>query len=220
MSVTLAPPSPLETVADLLEHLGDIPPDRICIQPPLGTATESDVLVALESPRKRICELIDGVLVEKAMGYEESALAIYLSALLHAFVRSRNLGLVTGPDGTIRLWPGRVRIPDIAFYSWDRFPDRRMPKAPIPLVAPDLAIEVLSVGNTPKEMLLKRQDYFAAGGCLVWEINPRERTVGVYSSAEAPSAVLTEADVLDGSPALPGFTLALRNLFAELDRHG
>lgn len=220
MTVTLAPPSPLETVADLLHHLGDIGPDRIIVQPPLGTATEGDVLHALESPRKRICELIDGVLVEKAMGYEESALAIYLGNLLLTFVRPRNLGLVTGADGTIRLWAGRVRIPDAAFFSWDRFPDRRMPTQPIPLLAPDLAIEVLSIGNTPREMLLKRQDYFAAGVRLAWEINPRSRTASVYSSAEHADAVLNEEDILDGSPVLPGFTLPLRDLFAELDRHG
>jgi Uma2 family endonuclease len=177
-------------------------------------------LIALESPRKGICELIDGVLVEKATGYEESALAIHLSFFLQAFVRPRNLRLVIGAAGTIRLWPGRVRVPDLAFFSRDRFPDRRMPKEPIPLVAPDLAIEVLSVGNTPKEMLLKRQNYFTAGVCQVWEIDPRPRIVEVYTSAEAPSAVLREANVLDAAQVLPRFTLPLRDLFAELDRHG
>jgi Uma2 family endonuclease len=220
MNITLAPPCQVETVADLLQRLGEIGPDRVCVWPPPGTATEADVLAALEAPRKRICELIDGVLVEKAMGCAESVLASYLIILLDAFVRPRNLGLIAGADGTVRLWAGRVRIPDVAFFSWDRFTDRRVPKEPIPLLCPDLAIEVLSVANTPKEMLLKRQDYFATGVNLVWEFNPRDRTVGVYSSAEAPSAVLMEADVLDGSPAMPGFTLPLCNLFAELDRHG
>src|SRR5579871_6120328 len=99
MTASLAPPAPIETVADLLQRLGDIGPDRICMQPPPGTATEKDVLAALEAPRKRICELIDGVLVEKAMGYSESFLATYLIVLLDGFVRPRNLGLVTAPDG-------------------------------------------------------------------------------------------------------------------------
>src|SRR5215472_13681135 len=87
----------LDTVADLLEYLGQIPPERILVRPAPGLATEADVLVALEAPRKRICELIDGVLVEKAMGYTESVLGMMLGELLNAFVRSRNLGLVAGP---------------------------------------------------------------------------------------------------------------------------
>ena len=185
-----------------------------------GMATEADVLAGLEGPRKRICELIDGVLVEKAIGYRESLLAIYLSFAILSFVRPRKLGLVLGADGIIRLWAGRVRIPDLAFYSWDRLPDRRVPDQPIPALAPDLAIEVLSAGNTPAEMLQKRRDYFGAGFRLVWEIDPRARTASVYTSPESPSTILLEADALDGSPVLPGFTMPLRDLFAELDQQG
>jgi Uma2 family endonuclease len=211
---------PVDNLAELLERLGNIPPERIRMRPPPGTATEADVLEALEAPRKRICELIDGVLVEKAMGFTKSLLGSYLIVLLDAFVRPRNLGLVTAPDGTIRLWAGRVRIPDVAFFSWDRMPGRRRPPEPIPTLAPDLAAEVLSIGNTPREMLLKRQDYFRAGVRLAWEIDPRARTVAIYVSPEPPAAVLTAADTLDGGAVLPGFALPLADLFAELDRQG
>ena len=220
MSTSLAPVPLIDTLDELLERLGDIGPERIYMRPPPGTATEADVLAALEAPRKRICELIDGVLVEKAVGYRESVLAGYVYLMLEAFVRPRNLGLVTVPDGTIRLWAGRVRIPDVAFFSWDRFPDRRVPEEPIPTLAPDLAVEVLSVSNTPREMLFKREDYFRVGVRLAWEIDPRNRTACIYLSPEQPAAILTEAEVLDGSPVLPGFTLPLHDLFAELDRHG
>jgi Uma2 family endonuclease len=209
-----------ENLAELLERLGHIPPERIRLRPPPGTATEADVLAALESPRKHLCELIDGVLVEKPMGYTESVLTAYVIALLDAFVRPRNLGLVTAPDGTIRLWAGRVRIPDVACFSWDRLPGRRRPAEPIPTLAPDLAIEVLSPSNTSAEMRLKRQDYFAAGVRLVWEIDPEARALRVYTAVEPPVVVLTEADALDGGAVLPGFALPVRDLFAELDRQG
>jgi Uma2 family endonuclease len=211
--------APLETVADLLEQLGHIPPERIRMQPPPGTATEADVLAALEAPRKRLCELIDGVLVEKAMGFTESVLATYLAEMLNGFVRPRNLGLVSGPDGTLRLWAGRVRIPDVAFVSWDRLPNRRRPRQPIPDVAPNLAVEVLSASNTQAEMERKRQDYFTAGVQLVWEIDPVARTVSVYTAPDQ-ATVLRDTDVLDGGSVLQGFTLALADLFAELDRQG
>jgi Uma2 family endonuclease len=53
---------------------------------------------------------------------------------------------------------------------------------------------------------------------LVWEIDPAARTVSVYSTPNNP-VILREADLLDGGMVLPGFALALRELFAELDRH-
>jgi Uma2 family endonuclease len=215
----LAAPATIETMADLLERLGHIPLERIRFRPHPGMATEADVLTALVGPRKRICELIDGVLVEKAVGYSESLLASFLLELLNGFVRSRNLGLVTAPDGTVRLAAGLVRIPDVAFTSWDRLPGRRRPVEPIPSVVPDLAVEILSIGNTDAEMERKRQDYFAAGVRLVWEINPLSRSVQVFTAADR-GTVLQETDILDGNPVLPGFTLPLRDLFAELDRQG
>lgn len=221
MTPTIFPPAATadDSVADLVERLGGIPLDRIRLRPPLGTATEADVIAAMEAPRKRLCELIDGVLVEKAVGYTESVLASYLIVLLDAFVRPRNLGLVTAPDGTVRLWAGRVRMPDVAFTSWDRMPGRRRPPEPVPGLAPDLAVEVLSRSNTPGEMRLKRQDYFASGVRLVWEIDPMARTADAYTGEDVV-AHLTEADALDGAPVLPGFVLPLRELFAELDRQG
>lgn len=211
--------APLETMADLLDLLGHIPPERIRMQPPPGMATEADVLAALAEPRKRLCELIDGILVEKAMGYTESILEIFLAEILNAFVRAKNLGLVSGASGLMRLWPGRIRIPDIAFISWDRLPNRQRPIEPIPDISPDLAIEVLSATNTPAEMRQKREDYFDAGVQLVWEVDPRARTVSAYTAADE-SQVLTENDTLDGGSVLPGFALPLRELFAELNRQG
>ncbi|HJT75594.1 MAG TPA: Uma2 family endonuclease [Gemmataceae bacterium] len=220
MATVPVPPSPtLDNLAELVEWLGGIPLERIRFHPPPGTATEADVITAMEAPRKRLCELIDGVLVEKAVGFTESVLACYLITLLDAFVRPRNLGLVTAPDGTVRLWAGRVRIPDIAFTSWDRMPGRRRPPEPIPDLAPDLAVEILSVSNTPAEMVRKRADYFAAGVQLVWIIDPVGRTLSVFTSPNAET-VLTESDTVDGGPVLPGLTLPLRQLFAELDRQG
>ena len=142
--------APIETLADLMERLGGVPPHRIRFRPSPGTAVEQDVLDA--GNKGLMCELVDGVLVEKAMGYSESTLAVFLIEMLNAFVRTRNLGLVSGPDGTIRLFPGLVRIPDVAFASWDRLPGGRRPDAPIPDVSPDLAVEVLSRSNTDAEM--------------------------------------------------------------------
>jgi Uma2 family endonuclease len=210
--------SAIRTLADLVKRLGDVPLDRIRFRPAPGTATVQDV-IDVQEREGRLCELVEGVLLEKAVGYAESQLAIFLGSLLNAFVIPRNLGIVTGPDGTVELMADLVRIPDVAFTSWDRLPGRRRPLAPVPRLAPNLAVEVLSRSNTAGELAAKRQDYFAAGVEVVWEIDPRARTVVVHTSVTA-STTLTAADTLDGSPALPGFTLPLQQLFAELDRQG
>lgn len=208
----------IKTLADLLDRLGGVPLERVRFSPFPGIATVQDVL-DIQRQEGKLCELVNGVLVEKVMGYNESSLAVFLAGLLNAFVIPRNLGLITGPDGTVELTADLVRIPDVAFTSWDRLPGRQRPAAPIPLLAPNLAVEVLSRSNTPGEMAVKRRDYFTAGVELFWEIDPNARTVAVYTTV-ANVTTLTAADSLDGGVVLPGFTLPLRNLFAELDRHG
>jgi Uma2 family endonuclease len=115
--------------------------------------------------------------------------------------------------------PDLVRIPDVAFTAWDRMPGRRRPTAPIPRLAPNVAIEVLSASNRPGEMAVKRQDYFAAGVDQVWEVDPDARQLSVYTTP-TDCRILGAGDVLDGGTVLPGFRLALADLFGDLDRHG
>jgi Uma2 family endonuclease len=208
----------IPTVADLLERLGGVSPDRILMKPPPGTATEADLIRAVDHD-DRPCELVDGVLVEKAMSFRESLLMTLLASLIRAFVDPRNLGLVTGSDAMIRLFPGLVRLPDVAFVSWDRVPGRCVPSEPVVGLAPDLAVEILSPSNTPAEMARKLREYFAAGVRLVWVIDPEARTAAVFTDLDR-STVLTEAETLEGGEVLPGFVLPLRDFFGELDRKG
>jgi Uma2 family endonuclease len=214
----LMPEIKVRTFADLLDELGDIPPSRIIMHPSPGTATEADV-IRMHDHADRLCELIDGTLVEKAMGVREALLATALTESLRKFVRPRKLGIVLGPDGAVRLWAGRVRMPDVAFYSWDRLPGRRIPDVPIPDLAPDLAIEVESVSNTAAELERKRTDYFRSNVRLVWQFDPRSRTVAVYTSPDNLT-VLRGTEILDGGAVLPGFTVPLSEVFAELDEQG
>ena len=210
--------SDLLTLDDLLEHLGGIAPSRVRLRPYPGTATEADLIEA-NARKLTIYELVDGVLVEKGMGYTESVLAGLILSLLRAFIVPRNLGLISGPDGMLRLFPGLVREPDVAYVSWGRIPGGRFPTEAIGGFAPDLAVEVLSLSNTKAEMARKRREYFESGVRLVWEVDPRARTVSVYESPEACS-VLDASMALDGGAVLPGFALPLADLFGELDRQG
>ena len=210
--------STLSTLDDLCQRLGGIDSGRIRLHPAPGTATVADV-IELHDQGGVLCELIEGVLVEKATGFSASTIGGVMFALLNAFVIPRNLGIVNPADGTIELMPDLIRIPDVAFTSWDRLPGRCHPTDAVPAVVPNLAVEVLSRSNTSGEMTLKRQDYFSSGVELVWEIDPRSRTIRVYPSLTNVTT-LTTADTLDGGAVLPGFTVAVSQVFAELDRRG
>jgi Uma2 family endonuclease len=204
------------TVADLLKLLGDVPPERVRLRPTPGTATEADVLAVLDHENIP-CELVEGTLVEKAMGYEESCLTTELIFFLVSFLKEHNLGVIAGPDGTIRLPVGLLRVPDVSFVSWANMPGGTRPKKPVPVLAIDLAVEVLSQGNTRAEMDRKVREYFEGGSKRVWLIDPKDRTARVYSTPDR-SVLLQEADTLEGEDVLPGFVLPLRDLFAALDR--
>lgn len=192
---------------EVREILGGIPLSRIRFQPRPGAAREEDVLLA-----ERPCELVDGVLVEKPVGYYESAVTMLLGELLTTFVRREALGLILAPDAPVRLFAGRVRMPDLSFVSWRHFPGGRLPRGGILGVAPDLAVEILSPGNTPAEMTLKREEYFAAGCRLIWEVDPDSRCVRVYTSPGDFTLVGPDG-TLDGADVLPGFEAPLHGIF-------
>jgi Uma2 family endonuclease len=185
--------------------------DRVQMRPAPGTATIQDVIVA-QQREGRLCELVDGVLVEKAVGYPESVVAGLILTALNVFVLPRKLGQVSGADGTIELMPDLVRIPDVAFTSRERLRDSNYSPTAVPRLAPNLVVEVLSESNTAREMSVKRQEYFAAGVELVWEVDPKQRGATVYRSL-TDSEQLTERDQLDGWRVLPGFELSLAELF-------
>lgn len=205
------PQQGIRTIADLLERLGGIPASRVRFRPSPGQATVADVAA------DKCCELIEGTLVEKAMGVKESLLALAIGDLLRALVLPKNLGIVIAADGPLELATRLVRLPDAAFLSWDRLPGGQIPDDPVPAVVPDLAVEVLSEGNTAAEMARKRGEYFGAGVRLVWIVDRFSRTVVVYTKANQ-FQTLTESDTLDGGDVLPDFSVPVRELFAELDR--
>jgi Uma2 family endonuclease len=201
------------TFADVQSHLGGIPLERIRSYPPAGMATEKDVLEA-ESRFSRICELIDGVLVEKTLGYYESLVAVAIIQFLGRFLERNDLGIVLGEAGTLKILPDQVRIPDVSFIAWEKFPNRQLPREPIPEVVPDLAVEVLSENNTEAEMQRKLKDYFTAGVRLVWYIEARTKTARAYTAPDCCTAVGAE-ESLAGGDVLPGFEVSLKDLFAK-----
>ncbi len=207
---------PPETVADLLRRLGNIPARRVRLHPTPGTATLNDAVAVNERKnRTALCELVDGTLVEKPMGFEESVLAMRIGRLLGNFVDPRNLGLITGEAGMMVIGGGLLRMPDVAFIARKSCPGGKLPKGPAPAVAPDLAVEVLSKSNTKAEIARKLREYFSSGTRLAWIVDPKTKSIRVHTApTESTRLDLASGGVLDGGDVLPGFRLLLADLFA------
>jgi len=201
--------------SDILSDLGGIPLERIRMDPQPGTATINDLLRL--NGQGGLFELIDATLVEKTMGWRESLIASLLCELFRQHLRQHDLGLVSGPDGFMRILKSQVRGPDVAFISWDRLPNGAVPQDAVPEIVPDLVIEVLSDGNTYAEMSRKRREYFHAGVRQVWMVDPSERTVAVYTDITKYD-LFDEDATLSGGDILPGLQISLNEVFGELDR--
>jgi Uma2 family endonuclease len=206
------------TTADVHAWLPGFPAERICVHPTPGTATETDVLEA-EARTNRICELIDGTLVEKVMASLESMLAAELIYRIRRYLEGNDLGILMAGDGLLKILPEQIRAPDVSFIRWDRFADHKLPQAAIYAVAPDLAVEILSEGNTVAEMNRKLRDYFHAGVRLVWYIEPKTRTARAYTAVRDWTEIGHDG-VLVGGQVLPGFQLPLAQLFERVPAEG
>lgn len=203
---------PAWSLQDVQTHLGDIPFTRIRAFPSPGTATEEDALRLIESRSGTPCELIDGTLVEKPVGFFQALVAAELLFRVRLFLETHDLGKVVGEQAPFRILKKNIRLPDVSFISWRQVPGRVFPNVRILPFAPDLAVEILSDSNTAREIERKREDFFASGTRLMWVVEPELRTVEVFTSP-ADRELLREGDTLTGGDVLPGFALQIREWF-------
>jgi Uma2 family endonuclease len=201
------------TMESLWVALGRIPLDRIQLHPLPGTATDDDAADSRDKFGVN-CELIQGVLVAKPMGWYESNVALALAFYLELYLESHPLGVLAGEDGPVKTVFGNTQKPDISFVSFDRLPNRKIPRKKVLPLAPDLAVEVLSEGNTKAEMEIKLREYFAAGVRLVWYIDPESRSARVFTAVERCEEI-PPTGLLNGGDVLPGFELSLARLFEK-----
>ena len=197
------------TLGDLQRHLGDISADRVRLFPLPGTGTADDA-EAVQQEGNRLCELVDGVLVEKPMESLKSLVAIEVAFALRRYLEDHPLGVVLGADGLLQIGPKLVRGPDVSFISWKRFPGRTLPTERVWAVVPDLAVEVLSPENTSAEMARKVNDYLTAGTKVVWIIDPTTRTAVAQQMDDASTIVkslLSKDAGLTATSILPGLSV-------------
>ncbi len=159
-------------------------------------------------------ELVKGELVKMApAGSEHGKLAMRVGWRLAQHVESQNLGNVYAAETGFQLAsnPDTVRAPDVAFVRQERVAEAGEVRGFWP-GAPDLAVEVVSPGDTYAEVEDKVLDWLDAGTLMVAVVNPRQRTVTIYRS-RADIVILTRDDLLDGNNVVPGWILPIRELF-------
>jgi Uma2 family endonuclease len=187
---------------------------RVVLPLPPETLLTAEEFLTLPEPATGRLELHDGRVVEVAPARpRHSAVQGLLLGALLAWCQARGVGL-PAPELTCRLTRRRVVIPDVAYVRpgprWDAALAGRALDGP-----PDLAVEVVSPGDSRPEVRTKVQWYLAAGCPLVWVVDPQRRAAAVYRPGAAVRQ-LGEEDALDGEDVLPGFRLSLADLWSAL----
>ena len=162
-------------------------------------------------------ELVRGEVVrEPPAGYHHGRIAIPVAHAILNYLEKNNIGFVMGADTGFVLSrdPDTVRAPDMAYVSSERAAQQKR-KEGFFVGAPDLAVEVVSPDDTAGEVEGKVLDYLQAGSKLVWVIHPKTETVTVYRPS-GEVKVLTINDTLKGGDVLPGFELAVKDIFEPL----
>jgi len=154
-------------------------------------------------------ELVEGELVTMSPGMlPHNLIRDTLLVILKSFVAARKLGTVVA-EQAFQLSERTVRVPDVAFIRAGRHLATDKPIKG----APDLAVEVVSPTNTPREIDQRVSDYFAAGGQRVWLVYPEHREVYVHGLAGVKRC---RGDELLEEPELPpGLSVKVSTLFEQ-----
>ena len=176
----------------------------------LFTAEE---LEHLPSNGKRL-ELVKGKLYEMApAGGRHGYTAMNTGIVLGAYVKLNGLGRTFAAETGFILQrsPDTVRAPDVAFIAQSRLPVDDIPDSFLEII-PDLVVEVVSPGDSRREVEEKMADWLRSGVRLAWAIYPANRSATVYQPNGA-AYQLSELDSLNGEDVVPGFSCRVGDLF-------
>jgi Uma2 family endonuclease len=171
------------------------------------TLEEFKRYVAQPENAGRLFELINGEIVEVSPGRTQySEFGHLIAVAVRLFCKERHLPCHTsGGDGAFRI-QGHVVTPDFAYKRTPMSEDYPDPESPL------WVVEIISPTDKAGDIREKRQIYRQAG-ILYWEIYPQSRSIDVYAPGQ-PMKTLGMSDTLNGSDVLPGFKLAVEELFA------
>ena len=162
-------------------------------------------------------ELVDGELVDMDGAPRHGRMTGHLYALISGHIFSEQLPLDVGVTTGFAMGGHTLRFPDVHVTRWERMVEYDEEAGGWPHFAPDVAIEVVSPSNTPAELTRKATEYFANGTQAMWIVDPGPRTVAIRRPGVA-ELVFGTGDSLSGEPEIPGFSCAVADIFAVLDR--
>ncbi len=163
-----------------------------------------------------IAEVVNGEVVETSpAGARHGKTSLRVGVLLSNYVYDQGLGevfsdqtsyVLEGAQGDIRL----MRVPDVSFIAKGNLPEGGVPEGFF-YQAPDLAVEIVSPGDTATDVIRRVTDYLRAGTKAVWVVYPETRQVAVHTGSGA--TILSQGQALEGGAALPGFSAPVSALF-------
>jgi len=173
----------------------------------------AEELIKLPRGRARY-ELVRGELQTMSpSGSKHGAVSARLAQLLGNFVEAHQLGIVFGSETgfLVERNPDTVLAPDVSFIRNERIPQSGLPdgywSGP-----PDLAVEVVSPGDSKPKVADKVERWLAAGADEVWAVNPLTQAVEIYMKGDSRRALKAD-DMLSGGDLLPGFEIQVADLF-------
>ena len=161
-------------------------------------------------------ELIEGELRRMSpAGDEHGRVGMELAVPLGSHVKENKLGKVYLAETGFLIGtnPDTVRAPDIAFVRMERIKESPGLKG-YRIGAPDLAVEIVSPGDTVSEVEEKVSEWLDGGARMVWVVSPKLHTVTVYRSL-VDIVTLTEKDELNGGDVVPGFQIQVAEIFEQ-----
>jgi Uma2 family endonuclease len=166
----------------------------------------------IDGERRRLMPNVAGhgaiikLLYDLLIGYEKTAGIIVQRELPYVLSYSPN-------------WVTGSRVPDLMIYRAERMntymqevPDWR---AKPYLLVPDLCVEIISPNDNYGDVDDKVAGYLADGVRLIWVINPRTRTIHVYTLGSDCFQRLTTDDTLDGGDVVAGFKIGVTEVLGE-----
>jgi Uma2 family endonuclease len=166
-----------------------------------------DDFLRLPEPPDAHYELVDGELITVSPGMlRHNLIRDKLLILLRAVTEERKLGTVVA-EQSFHLFGNTVRVPDVAFVR----SERTLPLDSLPEGAPDIAVEVVSPSNTPREIDQRISDYFAGGCRRVWLVYPEHGELYIHGLAGVTRR--QGDDLIQDAELLPGFSVKTASVF-------
>lgn len=198
---------------ELLEERVQHPAVEVAeIFPTQGQWTEDDYFALPDT--NRLVELSEGRLIMPPLPTYSHQFALgELFILLHEFVNKHDLGVVCLAPFPVRLWPGKIREPDILYVSKENA-NRISEKYCGP---PDLAVEITSLSTRPTYRRDKSIEYAQAGVQEYWLVDPEKRTIEVFILREGKYKLLGKwgPGEVAKSALLAGLEVAVDKIFTE-----